>query len=62
MSEGTIDVLSNSFGPFWLQVKSPNSLGHTVLKTLPGLVLSNVVWLAVATVTDCILNVALIGL
>ena len=31
VSEGTIDVLTNSFGPFWLQVKSPNSLGHTVL-------------------------------
>ena len=30
MSEGTIDVLTNSFGQFWLQVKSPNSLGHTV--------------------------------
>ena len=30
MSEGTIDVLTNSFEPFWLEVKSPNSLGHTV--------------------------------
>ena len=25
-----MEVLTNSFEPFWLQVKSPNSLGHTV--------------------------------
>ena len=30
LSEGTIEVSTNSFEPFWLQVKSPNSLGHTV--------------------------------
>ena len=44
-----IEVSTNSFEPFWLQVNSPNSLGHTVFSWiwLPFLLLGSVISLFV---------------